>query len=89
MSSIKNLQEKKRFIVYSISIWVLYIVGTWVGLRPLIYEAGKKASELSRKDEIFYSKSGLVSIAGGKLTGYRKMSEKVVALLDLNQRPSD
>ncbi len=32
LSSIKNLQQKKRFILYSISIWVLYIVGTWVGL---------------------------------------------------------
>jgi len=32
LSSIKNLQQKKRFIVYSISIWLLYIVGTWVGL---------------------------------------------------------
>lgn len=31
-TSIKNLQQKKRFIMYSISIWVLYIAGTWVGL---------------------------------------------------------
>ncbi len=32
LSSIKNLQQKKRFLIYSISIWILYIVGTWVGL---------------------------------------------------------
>jgi glycerol-3-phosphate dehydrogenase len=54
------------------------IESSWSGLRPLIFEEGKSASEISRKDEIFVSSSGLVSMAGGKLTGYRKMAEKVV-----------
>ncbi len=54
------------------------IISTWAGLRPLIHEEGKSASELSRKDEIFVSDTGLISIAGGKLTGYRKMAERVV-----------
>jgi glycerol-3-phosphate dehydrogenase len=57
------------------------IESTWAGLRPLIHEDGKSASELSRKDEIFESTSGLISIAGGKLTGYRKMAERVVDLV--------
>lgn len=50
----------------------------WSGVRPLIQEEGKSPSEISRKDEIFQSNSGLLSIAGGKLTGYRKMAEKIV-----------
>ena len=54
------------------------IISTWAGLRPLIYEEGKSASEISRKDEIFVSPTGLISMAGGKLTGYRKMAVKVV-----------
>lgn len=54
------------------------IISSWAGLRPLIHEEGKSASELSRKDEMFTSDSGLFSIAGGKLTGYRKMAERVV-----------
>ncbi|QLE01312.1 glycerol-3-phosphate dehydrogenase/oxidase [Galbibacter sp. BG1] len=54
------------------------IQSSWAGLRPLIHEEGKSATELSRKDEIFESESGLLSIAGGKLTGYRKMAERVV-----------
>lgn len=54
------------------------VISTWAGLRPLIHEDGKSASELSRKDEIFESESGLFSIAGGKLTGYRKMAERIV-----------
>jgi len=50
----------------------------WSGVRPLIQEEGKSPSEISRKDEIFQSDSDLLSIAGGKLTGYRKMAEKIV-----------
>lgn len=54
------------------------IESSWAGVRPLIYEEGKSASEISRKDEIWESQSGLITIAGGKLTGYRKMAEMVV-----------
>lgn len=57
------------------------VESTWAGIRPLIYEEGKDPSEISRKDEIWESKSGLITIAGGKLTGYRKMAETVVDLV--------
>lgn len=53
------------------------IESSWAGLRPLIHEEEKDPSELSRKDETFISNSGLISIAGGKLTGYRKMAQRV------------
>lgn len=51
---------------------------SWAGLRPLISQTGKSTKEISRKDEIWVSKSGLITIAGGKLTGYRKMAEDTV-----------
>ena len=57
------------------------IISSWSGVRPLIYEDGKSASEISRKDEIFEAENGLLSIAGGKLTGYRKMAERIVDLV--------
>ena len=57
------------------------IQSSWAGLRPLIHEEGKSASELSRKDEIFVSDTKLISIAGGKLTGYRKMAERIVDII--------
>lgn len=57
------------------------VVSSWAGLRPLIFEEGKSTSEVSRKDEVFESVNGLISIAGGKLTGYRKMAEKIVNLV--------
>lgn len=52
----------------------------WAGVRPLIHEEGKGPSEISRKDEVWVAPSGLITIAGGKLTGYRKMAEMVVDL---------
>jgi glycerol-3-phosphate dehydrogenase len=54
------------------------IESSWAGLRPLIHQKGKSPSEISRKDEIWESYSGLITIAGGKLTGYRKMAEMIV-----------
>ena len=57
------------------------IISNWAGLRPLIHEDGKSPSELSRKDEIFISDTGFISIAGGKLTGYRKMAQRVLDLV--------
>ncbi|WP_299667053.1 glycerol-3-phosphate dehydrogenase/oxidase [uncultured Polaribacter sp.] len=64
-----------------INITLEDIQSSWAGLRPLIHEEGKSASELSRKDEIFVSDTELISIAGGKLTGYRKMAERIVDLV--------
>ncbi len=57
------------------------VISSWAGLRPLIHEDGKSPSELSRKDEIIIAPSGLISIAGGKLTGFRLMAEKVTSLV--------
>lgn len=54
------------------------VESAWAGVRPLIHEEGKDPSEISRRDEIFVSERGLYSIAGGKLTGYRKMAEEIV-----------
>lgn len=57
------------------------VLSSWAGLRPLIRKEGQGPSELSRKDEIFISDSGLISIAGGKLTGYRKMAKRIVDMV--------
>jgi len=61
------------------------VVASWSGLRPLIAQAGKAPKEISRRDEIWEGAGGLVTIAGGKLTGYRPMAlsvcERVLARL--------
>ncbi|MEM7163736.1 MAG: glycerol-3-phosphate dehydrogenase/oxidase [Bacteroidota bacterium] len=67
--------------MFNIALSLEDIESSWAGLRPLIYEKGKTPGELSRKDEIFFSKSGLISIAGGKLTGYRLMAKKITKII--------
>ncbi len=72
------LIKAANFMFPSLKLEENDVESSWAGLRPLIQQEGKDPSEISRRDEIFVSQSGLVSIAGGKLTGYRKMAETVV-----------
>lgn len=51
------------------------ISGQWSGVRPLVLEPGKATKDVSRRDQIWVSDSRLVTIAGGKLTAWRKMAE--------------
>lgn len=53
------------------------IIGTIVGLRPLIAAEAATTSQLSREHRIWEGESGLISIAGGKLTTYRTMAAEV------------
>ncbi len=54
------------------------VVSIWSGVRPLISQPGKKPSEISRKDEDWMGPAGILTIAGGKLTAFRKMAERIV-----------
>ena len=55
------------------------VIGAYAGLRPLVAPAASATpSETSREEQIFESGSGLLSIGGGKLTTYRRVSERVV-----------
>lgn len=56
------------------------VIATWAGLRPLIAAPPDlDESEVSREHEIFTRNDGLVIIAGGKLTTYRRMAREVVS----------
>jgi len=71
-----------NYMFPSVGIDASKVESSWAGIRPLIAEEGATSpSEISRKDEIFQSDSGLLSMAGGKLTGYRKMGEHVVNMV--------
>jgi glycerol-3-phosphate dehydrogenase len=54
------------------------VVATWAGLRPLINQPGKPPKEMSRRDEI-WRQDAMVTIAGGKLTGFRRMAQDALA----------
>jgi glycerol-3-phosphate dehydrogenase len=53
----------------------------WVGLRPLVKpvgEDGESTKSLSREHTVLVSRSGLVTVTGGKWTTYRAMAEDVL-----------
>ncbi len=55
------------------------ILGSWAGLRPLLRDAkNKRSADLSRRHRVTRSSSGVITIAGGKLTTYREMAEDTV-----------
>jgi glycerol-3-phosphate dehydrogenase len=54
---------------------------TWVGLRPLVRPVGngdEPTKALSREHTVLVSRSGLVTVTGGKWTTYRAMAEDVL-----------
>ena len=52
-------------LTFSVLLKIENVESSWVGLRPLIKDGNKKVSEVSREDEIFVSKKGIITIAGG------------------------
>jgi glycerol-3-phosphate dehydrogenase len=58
------------------------VVSTWAGLRPLMAppqaDGTVDESAVSREHQIVIGSDGLITIAGGKLTTYRRMSAEVV-----------
>lgn len=54
------------------------VLATWAGIRPLILEEGKSTRDMSRHDEMWISPPGLVTVAGGKLTTYRTMANRIL-----------
>ncbi len=55
------------------------VIATWAGLRPLIAAPPNvDESAVSREHEVFTKHDGLVIIAGGKLTTYRRMARQAV-----------
>jgi glycerol-3-phosphate dehydrogenase len=67
------------------------VLSVFAGLRPLVSGEDADTAALSREHTILIANSGLLTIAGGKWTTYRKMAEDVVdhaaTLAGLEPRP--
>jgi len=63
------------------------VLATWAGVRPLIAEEGKSTRDTSREDEVWSEPPGLVTVAGGKLTTYRRMAGRVIEALEAEIGP--
>ena len=66
------------------------VVATWAGLRALLRPDGNLApSQVSREHRITESASGLLTIAGGKLTTHRAMAQELVDRVAVRLRALD
>ncbi len=89
--SLEDLAATKEDVVYLLKAANAYfpkntlteedVISTWAGVRPLVSEdTGDDQSEssVSREHSILVESNGLITIAGGKLTTYRRMAKEVV-----------
>ena len=73
------LNEVRNYLAPDIKVRRGDVLSAWSGLRPLVKDPGAKNTEsLVRNHMINVSKSGLLTIAGGKWTTYRAMAEETV-----------
>jgi len=57
------------------------VKSVWVGLRPLVKapaDDGENTQKLSREHTVIVSRTGMVTVTGGKWTTYRSMAEDVL-----------
>src|SRR5258708_26007934 len=81
----RALPEEIDFILQQIGRYLTTTPGrkdirsVFAGLRPLVKSSSKKTAELSRDHPITVSASGLITIARGKVTTYRRMAADTVS----------
>ena len=87
-----TLNSANKYLKVDKSVSLLDVRSAWSGIRPLVYDvsgSGKNnngdgtdddndTKSISRTHVIEVSKNGLVTIAGGKWTTYRRMAQDVV-----------
>jgi glycerol-3-phosphate dehydrogenase len=80
-SDVDYLLETVNHYFPAAELTVRDVVSAFAGLRPLVAPppgSGLGPSSVSREAEVFVSASGLISMAGGKLTTYRLMGAALV-----------
>jgi glycerol-3-phosphate dehydrogenase len=74
------LREAGRYLAHAPQ--AADVRSVWVGLRPLVKPPEGRDGDtksISREHSVWVSRSGLVSVTGGKWTTYRSMAEDVLA----------
>ncbi|KAF9164427.1 mitochondrial glycerol-3-phosphate dehydrogenase [Actinomortierella ambigua] len=73
------LGEVKNYLNPDVKVRRGDVLAAWSGIRPLVRDPAAKSTEgLVRNHMINVSKSGLLTIAGGKWTTYRAMAEETI-----------
>lgn len=84
LTSVGKLKNKPLFIVYSVGIWVLYLLGTWVG-----FFAIKETSGLSLIDALSVLAMGSIGmiVSPGGIGAYSFLVQKTVAFYSIPELP--
>lgn len=53
------------------------VLGGYAGLRPLL-DAGGTTADISRRHAVLVSRTGVITVVGGKLTTYRQMAQDAI-----------
>ena len=73
------LEEVRHYLAPDIKVRRGDVLSAWSGIRPLVRNPNASSTEgLVRNHMLHVSDSGLLTIAGGKWTTYRKMAEETV-----------
>ncbi|ORX34271.1 putative glycerol-3-phosphate dehydrogenase [Kockovaella imperatae] len=85
------LDEVRNYLSPDVKVRRGDVLSAWSGIRPLVRDpAAKNTQSLVRNHMINVSKSGLLTIAGGKWTTYRAMAEETVdqAIKEFDLKPN-
>ncbi|MFH1761139.1 MAG: FAD-dependent oxidoreductase, partial [bacterium] len=77
---IDYLLKQLNFYFPSAKITYDHIISAYAGVRPLVAQRKSNVSAISRQDAIIQSRTGMITVAGGKLTTYRSMAFKTVKI---------
>ncbi len=77
---VRYLLDSANGLVPSAALTPDDVISTWAGLRPLLAGSAEDPSARSREERVARERS-IYTIAGGKLTGYRAMAERLAARL--------
>lgn len=84
------VEEVRRYLDPTIQVRNSDVLAAWSGLRPLVRDPARTSTqELVRNHIVIVSASGLMTIAGGKWTTYRKMAQETIdaAITHFNLHP--
>ncbi|MDR0788253.1 MAG: glycerol-3-phosphate dehydrogenase/oxidase [Gemmatimonadota bacterium] len=82
-SDIRYLLDSANHIYPDARLTAEDIVSSWAGVRPLLApaeESGASVDETSREHAIWRDPSGLLNVAGGKLTTFREMAAEAASV---------
>ena len=87
-AEVRYLLESANELVPEAALTEADVVSSWAGLRPLLAANEADPSARSREERV-EREGGLYTIAGGKLTGFRSMAEKLGARLCADLQKGD